>query len=165
VVPEYAGETTRHYILKMPMHPLCLQDFTFHHRIDKGSLPSDLVLKFAKQIKTSLDCMHTKLKLYHCDIKPGNILISSNSEALICDLGSVCSLGDSLCSSYNLPKDLRNKGACQKIDYLLLTTTALELIGKDVSSKLYQEIVDYVDAISNDSDKNLKSFLQELIKS
>jgi serine/threonine protein kinase len=161
VIPEFACQTDRHYILKMLYHPVCLQEFTFNHRIDNRSLPSVIVKKFAEQIKASLDCMHEKLRLFHCDIKPGNILISSNSEALICDLGSVRGLGEGLCSSYNLPQDRKGDGACRNIDYLLLTTTVLEMIGYDVSDKMYGEIVGYVDKVI---DPNLKSFLQQLLK-
>jgi eukaryotic-like serine/threonine-protein kinase len=44
------------------------------------------ILRYALQIITGLHNIHTK-KLIHFDIKPDNILISNNNEALIADFG------------------------------------------------------------------------------
>lgn len=160
MVPEFVGKVNHHFVLKMPIYPICLQEFTIHHRIDKRPLTPDLILQFAGEIKDSLDHMH-KLGIFHCDIKPGNILISANSNVLICDLGSVTKIEGPLKSSYNLPRDLSKSGASKKIDYTLLATTVLEMLGCDVSMKMLTEIHDYVKNVSN---TDVKTFLEKLLE-
>ena len=162
MIPQFAGQANNHYLLKMPLHTTCLEEYTYRNisAFNKGPLRSELLLKFADEIKSSLDQMHN-LGLYHCDIKPGNILISLSGNVLICDLGSVSRYGEPLKSSYNLPLDLLTCRACKMVDYMLLVTTVLEMLGCDVAQKTMQNVSDYVQ--TKVSDENLKSFLEKLL--
>ena len=85
----------------------------------------------------------------------------NQNQSIICDLGSVTKIEGPLKSSYNLPRDLSKSGASKKIDYTLLATTVLEMLGCDVSMKMLAEIHDYVKNVSN---TDVKTFLQKLLE-
>lgn len=52
----------------------------------KEKLPSDVVLKYASQIASALEAAH-KSKIIHRDIKPQNIVLTSNNIAKVTDFG------------------------------------------------------------------------------
>ncbi len=52
----------------------------------KGKLPSDTVLKYASQIASALEAAHNA-KIVHRDIKPQNIVLTSNNIAKVTDFG------------------------------------------------------------------------------
>ena len=52
----------------------------------KGKLPSDVVLKYASQIASALEAAHNS-KIVHRDIKPQNIVLTSNNIAKVTDFG------------------------------------------------------------------------------
>lgn len=53
----------------------------------KGALPEKVALKYAGQIASALAYMHVKKHMCHYDLKPGNIMIDSNDNALLIDFG------------------------------------------------------------------------------
>ena len=44
------------------------------------------LLKYASQIASALDCIHAR-GMVHCDIKPGNVLITEEGQAVLIDFG------------------------------------------------------------------------------
>ena len=57
-------------------------------RLDRAC---DFIVKRCQEISSALAHMHEK-ELFHCDVKPANILIGSNQQAILTDLGSSVSL-------------------------------------------------------------------------
>jgi NIMA (never in mitosis gene a)-related kinase len=57
-------------------------------RMDKGPIPQDLVLKWMLQVSVALHYLHQQ-NLIHRDIKPDNIFIDENENAIVGDLGLV----------------------------------------------------------------------------
>ena len=55
-------------------------------RMDKGPIPQDLVLKWMLQVSVALHYLHQQ-HLVHRDIKPDNIFIDENDNAIVGDLG------------------------------------------------------------------------------
>ena len=55
-------------------------------RMDKGPIPQDLVLKWMLQVSVALHYLHQQ-HLVHRDIKPDNIFIDENDNAVVGDLG------------------------------------------------------------------------------
>jgi eukaryotic-like serine/threonine-protein kinase len=52
----------------------------------RGSLPWELVVKYARQMCSALDCAHSH-GVTHRDVKPGNFLIASNGQLKLSDFG------------------------------------------------------------------------------
>lgn len=53
----------------------------------RGAIPEEKVLKYICQIAEALGYMHQEKHLCHLDIKPGNILLDKNDNALLIDFG------------------------------------------------------------------------------
>ena len=53
---------------------------------DKMPLPNDAVLKYLEQILEGVYFLHNK-NIYHCDIKPANILFNKEDNVKLCDFG------------------------------------------------------------------------------
>ena len=52
----------------------------------KGGLPEVECVKYAKQIGTALSYMHAH-KMLHLDLKPGNVMLRKNGDAVLIDFG------------------------------------------------------------------------------
>ena len=52
----------------------------------EGAMPEDRVVKYASQVASALDYMHKK-NMCHYDMKPGNIMLSSDDNAMLIDFG------------------------------------------------------------------------------
>lgn len=60
---------------------------SLRRRYTRGTrLPLDMIVSYTKQIASALQYAHNQ-KLIHCDIKPENMLLSSNNEILLSDFG------------------------------------------------------------------------------
>lgn len=60
---------------------------SLRRRFARGTrLPLDMIVSYAKQVASALQYAHNQ-KLIHCDIKPENMLLSSNNEILLSDFG------------------------------------------------------------------------------
>jgi len=54
---------------------------------ERGALPESVALQYIKQIGSALDYVHSHSRL-HLDIKPGNIMIDENNNAVLIDFGA-----------------------------------------------------------------------------
>lgn len=63
-----------------------LKDLDEYVQDNLASLNSDDILSHLRYIALGIDFLHKK-KIIHCDIKPGNIIITPEAPALIADLG------------------------------------------------------------------------------
>ena len=52
----------------------------------RNGLPADLCLKYVRQIASALTYMHA-YKMLHLDLKPGNIMLRRNGDAVLIDFG------------------------------------------------------------------------------
>lgn len=52
----------------------------------RNGLPADLCLKYVRQIASALTYMHAH-KMLHLDLKPGNIMLRRNGDAVLIDFG------------------------------------------------------------------------------
>jgi serine/threonine-protein kinase len=59
---------------------------TLKSRIKNGPLPSGEVVRYGKQIASALAAAH-KAGVIHRDIKPGNIMVTADSQIKILDFG------------------------------------------------------------------------------
>ncbi|HVB22150.1 MAG TPA: serine/threonine-protein kinase [Ktedonobacteraceae bacterium] len=60
---------------------------SLRRRYTRGTrLPLDMIVSYTKQVAGALQYAHHQ-KLIHCDIKPENMLLSSNNEILLSDFG------------------------------------------------------------------------------
>ena len=56
-------------------------------RIDReGTLPEAQAVKYARQVASALEYMHGK-RMCHYDLKPGNIMLSEDDDAMLIDFG------------------------------------------------------------------------------
>lgn len=53
---------------------------------NNGAMPAEKVLKYASQVASALEYMHGK-NMCHYDLKPGNIMLSSDDNAMLIDFG------------------------------------------------------------------------------
>jgi len=60
----------------------CLEGETLAKRLEGGPLPLDLCLKYGAQIASALDKAH-RYGVVHRDLKPGNIMLTSNGAKLL----------------------------------------------------------------------------------
>ncbi|MGM0472105.1 MAG: Stk1 family PASTA domain-containing Ser/Thr kinase [Bacillota bacterium] len=73
---------------------------TLQHKIEEeGRLEITTALKIVRQVCDALIVAHRK-QIVHCDIKPGNILLTSNSQAKLADFGIARALTSSSTLKY-----------------------------------------------------------------
>ncbi|KAI4468768.1 protein kinase c mu [Holotrichia oblita] len=92
---------------------------------DKGRLPERVTKFLITQILVALKHLHSK-NIVHCDLKPENVLLSSNAEypqVKLCDFGFARIIGEKSfrrsvvgTPAYLAPEVLRNKGYNRSLD-------------------------------------------------
>ena len=94
----------------------------FYSKVFKngGEMPEWVLGKIAFSVVSALHYLHTQLKVIHRDVKPSNILVSTNGKVKMCDFGISGHLVDSLaktqdagCKPYMAPEriDLHTNSA------------------------------------------------------
>ena len=64
-----------------------IEGVSLNEKVNKqGALPEAEALQYIRQIASALDYIHQK-KINHLDVKPANILLKNNSEAILVDFG------------------------------------------------------------------------------
>jgi serine/threonine protein kinase len=92
-------------------------------------MPSDDVLRVGKEIHVALAFMHKK-GYGHNDIKPSNVLLSTDGRCRLCDFGSAAALGAPVLSSTPVfrASDAGLVTAAQ-LDFKMLAATLLYKLG------------------------------------
>jgi len=84
-----------------------------YHKVFKNGreMPEWVLGKIAFSVVSALHYLHTELKVIHRDVKPSNILVSSNGKVKMCDFGisgylvdSVAKTIDAGCKPYMAPE-------------------------------------------------------------
>lgn len=105
----------------MPHYPASLASMP-------GPLPLQVIFEQGTRIKSALDWIHCK-NLVHMDIKPANILVSTDGLWYICDFGSCVKRGGKFVSfsEFYLPLNFNQKykNAEPELDYYMLAVTLL----------------------------------------
>ena len=91
----------------------------FYSRVFKNNrdMPEWVLGKIAFSVVSALHYLHTKLKVIHRDVKPSNILVSTNGKVKMCDFGisgylvdSVAKTIDAGCKPYMSPERIDISG-------------------------------------------------------
>ena len=56
------------------------------NKVNRGALPEAAAVRYIRQIASALDFVHGK-RMMHLDVKPANILLNENDEAILIDFG------------------------------------------------------------------------------
>ncbi|MBQ5751488.1 MAG: serine/threonine protein kinase, partial [Bacteroidaceae bacterium] len=59
---------------------------SLNDKVKEGALTEAVALRYIKQVAAALDFVHSK-RMMHLDIKPANILLNENDEAVLIDFG------------------------------------------------------------------------------
>jgi len=84
---------------------------------NKRDMPEWVIGKIAFSVVSALHYLHTKLRVIHRDVKPSNILMSTNGKVKMCDFGisgylvdSVAKTIDAGCKPYMAPERIDPTG-------------------------------------------------------
>lgn len=157
-----------------------------------GKLPVEIVLYIAVQLCAGISHMHAN-NLVHCDIKPGNILLSHAGEVKLCDFGITRVLNSlsgrdepkskpvkgRLCGTlaYTSPEQILNNGVGFYSDiysfgivcYEMLTGEMLHVFGGHLSTAdsmhcLVNETIPAVAAIRKEVPDNLNNLVMRCLR-
>jgi serine/threonine-protein kinase len=140
IVPIYAvGEERGHSYYVMPVLQGSLRDLLRQ----QGHLSSDEAVRLTQQVASALGAAH-ELGLVHCDVKPANILLDTDGNALLTDFGIARRVasqrggedGPTLASTglpvgtpqYMAPEQLRGEHLDQRTDVYALGAVLYELL-------------------------------------
>ena len=112
------------YFIFMPLHPITLE----HLRI----LPAGVVRRLWKHLSSGLSFLHD-LGFAHMDIKPSNILIATNGDFILTDLGSLVPFNNrSASTKAYVPRELWTSPsgpiADASVDWWMLAMTIFEKV-------------------------------------
>ncbi|MDH3286036.1 MAG: serine/threonine protein kinase, partial [Acidobacteriota bacterium] len=128
------------------------------------ALPADQVSRWIGQVADALDCAHARGVL-HRDVKPGNVLIGSDGQAVLADFGIAKSAGASVSltetgmvmgtPAYMAPELARGQPASRSTDLYALAAMTYELltgrqpfIGENPLSVLHQHVTRPVPSVA-----------------
>ena len=55
-------------------------------KVKNGALPEHMAVRYIRQVASALDFVHSK-RMMHLDVKPANVLLSSDDDAVLIDFG------------------------------------------------------------------------------
>ncbi len=128
-----AGEDNGIYFLAMQF----VAGDTLDARIDNGGpIPQSEALDYVLDIAKALDYVWQKYKMFHRDIKPGNIIINEDGEAVLLDMGIAQSRGESSIQNghiegspfYMSPEQIRGEKLTWSTDLYSLGATLYHLV-------------------------------------
>ncbi len=164
VIYDYGVDGNYHYIAMEYVEGITLKTFVEK----KISLPLDIFLFIAHEILNGLSFAH-KNKIYHRDIKPGNILISNEGKVKITDFGlalisdsQTITLQNTILGTpaYMSPEQITGEKIDHRTDIFSLGVTFYELLShkQPFAGKNYSEILNNV--LNKEPDK-LQSMVTE----
>lgn len=133
------------------------------------TLPRDKALDWARQIALGLNAAHEK-QIIHCDIKPGNVIITDQEVAKILDFGLAKFLRDTRSEQLNLtmgtigymsPEQMRGERLDARTDVWSFGVLLYEMLaGIHPFHGHYEQAIIY--AILNDQPKPLQDICQDI---
>lgn len=131
--------------------------------LESGPLPPERAIALAEQIAAALDYAHS-LGIVHCDVKPSNIIVGPNDQAVLIDFGLAqiaedpAITGDSALLGtphYMAPEQARDNGAQPASDQYALAAVVYEMLtgvppfsGKSAAGVLHAHIYELPPAVS-----------------
>ncbi|MBR6312115.1 MAG: serine/threonine protein kinase, partial [Oscillospiraceae bacterium] len=151
-------------------------------RREKGEITIDDAMPILRQVAEALDYAHGK-KVMHRDVKPGNIMLSSDGQAKVMDFGLAAQIHSSLShvslayhgtsgtQSYMAPEQWRGKAQGAAADQYALAVMAYEMLSghlpfdavdADVLKKaVLEETADPIDGLPESSNRALQRALSK----
>ena len=111
-------------------------DGTVADRLDSGPVPPDLAIRWLGQAAAALDAAHAR-GIVHRDVKPANLLVSSDGNLCFSDFGIARAAGDDTLTAagtvlgstgYMAPEQARGESSTPATDRYALGCVAFELL-------------------------------------
>ena len=111
-------------------------DGTVADRISSGPVPPDLAMRWLAQAAAALDAAHAR-GIVHRDVKPPNLLVSSDGNLYVSDFGIARAAGDDTLTAagtvlgstgYMAPEQARGESSTPATDRYALACVAFELL-------------------------------------
>ena len=126
--------------LKMQIFVRTVQDCPSDPRL------TELYLRVGIQVLSAIRALHA-VGSVHCDIKPGNIFVTSDGTALLSGYDAVTEIGQIverstpryLLEGFAVPFSSKQLRASPALDYAMLTYTLLECLGKQLTPLMLVE--------------------------
>ena len=111
-------------------------DGTVADRLSSGPVPPDLAMRWLGQAAAALDAAHAR-GIVHRDVKPANLLVSSDGNLYVSDFGIARAAGDDTLTAagtvlgstgYMAPEQARGESSTPATDRYALACVAFELL-------------------------------------
>jgi len=111
-------------------------DGTVADRLASGPVPPDLAMRWLSQAAAALDAAHAR-RIVHRDVKPANLLVSSDGHLRVSDFGIARAAGDDTLTAagtvlgstgYMAPEQARGEASTAATDRYALACVAFELL-------------------------------------
>src|SRR5690606_28482277 len=102
------------------------EDYIVYEYVDGGDLsdalerqpiPIDEAVRLVRKIAMGVHAAHAA-GVIHCDLKPGNIMLTSAGEPKVADFGIAVRLGESQDFGYDLPNRRSNRGPIGNVAFI-----------------------------------------------
>lgn len=167
----YATYDDEYVYITMPYY----RNGSLNHLLDKKNLTVKEIIKYSLDFLSALYYVHGN-NLIHCDIKPNNILINDNNQAVLSDFGSALELDDSgfaklknVYYKHIAPEQCFTSRINKKVDIYQVGTTLYRMCNGNEECnnqlKRYKDLNDLKIAISKGKFPVRKKYLPHIPKS
>ena len=153
------------YFIFMRLHPITLEALP--------EMSTTVLLRFYTQMSAALEYIH-EAEFAHMDFKPANILITSDGDFILADLGSIVRFGEkSESTSAYLPREMCAKDgarpiASANVDWWMMAVTVCEKVcgygaGHGAESARKSDILSMLSKLGEKEDKKEGERVKEVV--